>query len=168
MPAIRLCCSILLLAVLAPSLVAQSPGSSGPTYLLPPKEVIEAFEATPLPEAILSPSLQVMALTSRKGQPTIAALAQPMLRLAGARVNPKAFGPHRTPLVYAVALVKIADGSQISVTVPPQASLSYLKFSPDGSKLAFLNTKSDGIELWIADLAPAKPRPLTAPTPLNP
>jgi dipeptidyl aminopeptidase/acylaminoacyl peptidase len=163
MATVRISRPFLLLAVLlAPTLAAQSTSSSGPTYLLPPREVIEAFDAPPLPDAILSPSRQVIALASRKGQPTIAALAQPMLRLAGTRVNPKTFGPHRTGLIYAIVLKKIADGSEVSVIVPPHATLSNLKFSPDGSKLAFLNTKSDGIELWIADVATGKAKAVAA------
>src|SRR5437870_1989503 len=119
------------------------------TYLTPPKEVIAAFDAKPLPEAMLSPSREVMALAERKAQPSIAMLSQPMLRLAGARINPKTFGPHRTPLIYAITLKKIADGSEVAVTVPPNANLSNLEFSPDGSKLAYTNTTSDNIELWV-------------------
>ena len=37
----------------------------------------------------------MVALTKARPHPTIAELAQPMLRLAGARVNPKTNGPHR-------------------------------------------------------------------------
>src|SRR5207244_13366463 len=44
-------------------------------------------------------------------------------------------------------------GAETPVTLPPQARVSNLKFSPDGSKLAFLNTKETAIELWIADAA---------------
>ncbi len=143
----------LALLVLAPALVAQSPTASEPKYLLPPQNVIDAFDAPPLPDEILSPNRQVMALTYRKGQPGIADLARPVLRLAGARVNPKTFGPQRTPLIYAIKLKRIADGAEVKVAVPPDADLSNVKFSPDGSHLAFLNTKDDGIDLWIADTA---------------
>jgi len=137
-------------------LLATALAAQPSTYLLPPIEVMEAFDAAPLPEAILSPSKQVIALTSRKAQPTIVMLAQPMLRLAGSRINTKTFGPQRTSLIYAIALKKIADGSEVNVTVPPQANISNVKFSPDGSKLAFLNTKTDGIELWIANVTTGK------------
>lgn len=65
---------LLLTLCVAPVLSAQ--------YLLPPKEVIAAFDAPPLPDALLSPSRRVLALTYRKAQPTIAELSQPMLRLA--------------------------------------------------------------------------------------
>jgi len=123
------------------------------TYLLPPKEVIEAFDAKPLPEATLSPSKKVIALTSRRAQPTIGGLSQPMLRIAGARINPKNFGPHRIPLIYAIAIKNIGDGGEVNVTVPPKSTLSPVKFSPDGSKLAVLNIKNDGIDLWVANVA---------------
>ena len=64
-------------------------------YQLPPKEVVAAFDAQPLPSALLSPSKQMFALTYRHPYPTIAELSQPILRLAGARVNPRNNGPQR-------------------------------------------------------------------------
>src|SRR5216117_2802148 len=90
-----------------------------------------------------------------------------MLRLAGSRVNPKANGPHRASGlagtgIYAITLKKIDGGpgspgspgnNDTSVTMPPQPRVSHVKFSPDGSRIAFLQTKDTGIELWIADAA---------------
>src|SRR5713226_2770174 len=139
---------LLLALLLALPLLAQAP-----KYLMPPPEVVAAFDAAPLPEALLSPSKKVMALAYRHGQPTISALSQPMLRLAGDRVNPRTNGPHRTALIYAIHLQKVAGGGEVKVTVPANANLSSLKFSPDGSKLAFLNTRDDGIELWVASVS---------------
>jgi dipeptidyl aminopeptidase/acylaminoacyl peptidase len=139
-------CLLPLLLVLATTLAADTP-----KYLVPPADVVAAFDAPPLPDALLSPSKKVMSLAYRKGQPAIAALSQPMLRLAGARVNPRTNGPHRTALIYAIKLQKIGGGAATNVTVPANANLSNLKFSADGSKLAFLNTRSDGIELWVAN-----------------
>ena len=120
------------------------------TYLTPPREIVAAFDARPLPDAMLSPSRKVMALAQRRAQPTIAMLSQPMLRLAGARINPKNFGPHRTALIYAITLKKIGDGSEVGLTVPPEANLANLEFSPDGSRLAYTNTTPSNIELWIS------------------
>jgi dipeptidyl aminopeptidase/acylaminoacyl peptidase len=139
---------LLLAALVCPALSAQ--------YLLPPKEVIEAFDAKPLPDAILSPSRQVLALTYRKAQPTIAELSQSMLRLAGERINPKTFGPHRNPLIYAITLKKIDGGAETKVTVPENANISNVRFSHDGSKMSFVNTRPDGIDLWIANVATGK------------
>jgi dipeptidyl aminopeptidase/acylaminoacyl peptidase len=155
----------LAILVLAPALIAQSPAASGQTkYLLPPQNIIDAFDAPPLPQELLSPTRQVMALIYHKAQPDIADLAQPVLRLAGARVNPSTYGPQptpgpqRTPLIYAITLKRIADGSEIKVAVPPNANLSNVKFSPDGSRLSFLSIREGGIDLWIADAATGSAR----------
>ena len=139
----------MLLIVVASIHFAQT--SDAPRYQLPPKEVVDAFDAPPLPAAILSPTKQVLALTYRRAYPTIAELSQPILRLAGARVNPNTYGPQRKSNIYGITLKKISDSSEIKVMVPPQANLSNVHFSPDGMHLSFLNTKSNGIELWIAD-----------------
>jgi dipeptidyl aminopeptidase/acylaminoacyl peptidase len=145
---------VVLLAILvAPALLAQSSGYEPPKYQLPPKAIVDAFDIAPLPQTMLSPNKQVLALTYRRAQPTIAELAQPMLRIAGTRVNPKTYGPHRAALITGITLKKIADGGEIKVTVPAQANLSNVKFSPNGAHLAFLNTKENGIDLWVADTA---------------
>jgi len=147
---------------------AQTPPTvDAPRYLTPPKDVVEAFDVAPLPTAILSPSNQVIALTSRRAYPTIAELSQPILRLAGARVNPNTNGPQRTANIYAIALRKIADGSEVKVAVPPQGNLSNVRFSPDGLHLSFLNTKENGIELWIADVATGRAKVVSGTDRLN-
>jgi len=151
--------------ILAPALAlraaqggaAQVPSASdAPKYALPPQAIVEVFDAEFLPQTTLSPNKQVVALTKARAHPTIAELAQPMLRLAGWRVNPKTSGPHRASGlpgtgIYSITLKTIADGAEVNVTMPAQARVSHMKFSPDGSRLAFLNTTDAGIELWAAD-----------------
>lgn len=73
-------------------LLATTLAADTPKYLVPPPDVVAAFDAAPLPEALLSPSKKVMSLSYRKAQPTIAALSRPMLRIAGERVNPRTNG----------------------------------------------------------------------------
>ena len=140
-----------------PRVTAQVPAASdSPRYVLPPKAIVDAFDAEPLPQTLLSPNKQVVALTRARTYPTIAELAQPMYRLAGSRVNPRTNGPHRVSGlagtgIYSITLKRISDGTETPVKMPPQARISHVKFSPDGSHLAFLQTKDDAIELWIAD-----------------
>ena len=157
--------TLLIIAATAAVGFGQTP--DGSRYLMPPKEIVDAFDAPPLPQAILSPSKQVMALTWRKAQPTIAELSQPMLRLAGARVNPRNNGPHRATEIYAITIKKIADGSEVKVVLPPQANLLNVRFSPDGSHLSFQNRKDDRIELWVADTATGRAKLLSGTDRLN-
>ncbi len=140
-----------------PRIEAQVPAASdAPKYVLPPKAIVDAFDAEPLPQTMLSPNKQVVALIKARTYPTIAELSQPMYRLAGSRINPKTNGPHRASGlpgtgIYSITLKKIADGAETPVKMPAQARISHVKFSPDGSHLAFLQTRDDGIELWVAD-----------------
>jgi dipeptidyl aminopeptidase/acylaminoacyl peptidase len=153
--------------IIATSAVRFGQTSEAPRYQMPPREIVEAFDAPPLPQAILSPSKQVIALTWRRPYPTIAELSQPMLRLAGSRVNPRNNGPYRAAEIYAITVKKIADGSEMKVMLPPQANLSNVRFSPDGSHLSFLNRRDDRIELWVADTTTGKARLLSGTDRLN-
>ena len=50
---------------------AQVPTASDPpTYVLPPKAIVDAFDAEPLPQTLLSPNRQVVALTKARTYPT--------------------------------------------------------------------------------------------------
>jgi len=141
------------LLIIVSSAVGFGQAADASRYLMPPKEVVDAFDAAPLPQAILDPTRQVMALTLRKANPTIAELSQPILRLAGARINPRNNGPQRAGEIYAISLKKIESGAEVKVTLPPQANVMNVRFSPDGSRLAFQNRKADRVELWVADTA---------------
>jgi dipeptidyl aminopeptidase/acylaminoacyl peptidase len=136
-------------------------------YLVPPPQMVATFDAPPLPQAVISPTRQMMALTIRRGSPPLAELARPTLRLAGARVDPKNNGPHRTQGIYAITLKRIADGAETNVVVPAQANLANVRFSPDGARLAFTNTKDDAIELWVADTATGQSRRINGSDRLN-
>jgi dipeptidyl aminopeptidase/acylaminoacyl peptidase len=144
----------LLAALLAPVLVAQGPSRAEPLhYMQPPKNIVDAFDAEPLPQTIVSPNHQTIALISARQHPSIAELAQPMYRLAGVRISPRTNGPRLGGSVYAITLKTIATGADVKVTLPPEPRVSNVRFSPDGSHLSFLNTKNAAIEVWAADAA---------------
>jgi dipeptidyl aminopeptidase/acylaminoacyl peptidase len=160
-PLVKFTAAIILLICVSLVAAAQQ------EYKKPPQEIIDAFDVPPLPAAILSPSHQVMALTYRKAFPSIAELSQPMLRLAGARINPRTNGPQRTAGIYAITIKQIADGRETKVAVPAPANLANIRFSPDGLHLSFQNTKDDGIELWVAEVATGKAKLLSGTDRLN-
>jgi len=158
---------ILVVALLIVASVAAQSQNNVTRYEMPPKEVVDAFDTPPLPQAILSPSKQTMALLYRRPYPTIAELSRPMLRLAGVRVNPRTNGPHLTARIFGITLKRISDGAETKVVMPMQPNVSNVKFSLDGKQLAFLNTKPTGVELWIADTGTGKARLLTGMDRLN-
>jgi len=151
--------------MLAPAgLRAQQPPQIEAGYQLPPRVIVDILDAPPPPTAIVSPTNQIMAVLERTNMPRIADLAEPMLRLAGSRINPKTNGPHNPMTVLGITLKKIADGSETKVVLPPNLRLSYPGFSPDGKWLSFVVYRGNGIELWTADVATAKAKAVTAAT----
>ena len=137
-------------------IVAQS-GSLAPSgYLMPPKAVVEIVDAAPLPTVEVSPARDVLALLPRRSLPLIAELSQPMLRLAGMRINPANNGPHRAPMATGITLRTIATGTELPVQVPAGARIGSLSFSPNGKRLAFTNTRDGRIDLYVAEVATAQ------------
>ncbi|HXI88654.1 MAG TPA: S9 family peptidase, partial [Blastocatellia bacterium] len=53
-------------------------------YLKPPKVIVDILDAPPTPSVIVSPDHHTVALLNRRSLPTIAELAQPIHRIAGA------------------------------------------------------------------------------------
>jgi dipeptidyl aminopeptidase/acylaminoacyl peptidase len=99
------------------------------------------------------------------GLPSIVDLAQPELRLAGLRFNPKTSGPGRGRYVTSLKLKALPNGKEIVVTdLPAEPKMRFAEWSPDGRKVSVVNTsnaKDDhGLSLWIIDVATARSRRL--------
>ncbi len=129
-------------------------------YKKPPKEVLDVLNAPVTPTASLNPSRDTVLLLTANRYPPLADLAQPMLRLAGRRINPASNSPHRAPYSVAMSLKKIADGSEIKIALPAGAKVSGLDWSDDGKHFAFLNTTPNKVELWVGDAATGRIRAL--------
>jgi dipeptidyl aminopeptidase/acylaminoacyl peptidase len=100
--------------------------------------------------------------------PTIAELAEPIHRIAGARINPKTNGrQQRGGSVIAITLKSIADGAEKKVSIPPNPNIGDVSFSPDGKRLSFTNTRENGIELWVADTGTGQSKLISAADKLN-
>ncbi len=136
-------------------------GAQDVIYKLPPKAAIDVLDAAPPPMVVVSPARDRVLIVHRRSMPPISELAQPMLRLAGQRVNPRTSGPHRAPDGVKLVLRRIADGEESVVTAPPDASLQPLGFAPDGKRFAFAATRADRIELWLADSASGRAEAVT-------
>jgi dipeptidyl aminopeptidase/acylaminoacyl peptidase len=134
------------------------------SYKKPPKEVLDILNAPVTPGASVSPTRNNMLLTTGLRYPPLADLAQPMLRLAGRRINPASNSPHRLQYSVALTLKRIADGSDIKLDVPQNPKISGIEWSDDGKHFVFLNTTPTRVELWIGDAATGKIRNLTGVT----
>lgn len=136
------------------STLAFSQGS----YKKPPKEIMDVLNAPAIPASGVSPTADRIVMLEPLRYPPIAELAQPMLRIAGLRINPNTNGAHRQQYYISLKLKDIADGKERAVVFPAGAQLITPQWSPDGKSIAVGNITPKGIELWIVDAAAGKAR----------
>jgi dipeptidyl aminopeptidase/acylaminoacyl peptidase len=141
-------------------LITVQVGLAQQGYKKPPKEVLDILNAPVTPGISVSPTRDNVILTTGLRYPPLADLAQPMLRLAGRRINPAANSPHRYQYSVALTLKRVADGSEVKIDVPPGAKISGVEWSDDGKHFAFLNGTANRVELWVGDAATGKIRNL--------
>jgi dipeptidyl aminopeptidase/acylaminoacyl peptidase len=132
-------------------------------YKLPPKDVIDIVDTPPSPRATTSPTGDSMFLAEYGPMPSIAYMAQPMLRLAGMRITPMYNSRHQTTFYAGVIIKSIKEGSTKRIDLPQGAKLGYPSWSVDGSRIAFLHYADKGVELWVADTKTGKAKALTGP-----
>lgn len=148
-------------ALLAVVAVAWSSGGQAQEFRKPPAVVQDVLSAPSTPQLLMSPSMDTYLLMERWQYPPISELAEPMLRLAGLRINPRNNAPHRTDsntvgrnLVYrSLRLRRVGSDRDLTVSVPVGARLSTPKWSPDGRRFAVVRMAADRSELWVADAA---------------
>src|SRR5215472_11877974 len=124
-------------------------------YQKPPKVITDVLESPAPPTALLSPNNDRMLILVGRRHPTIDDLAQPMLRLAGHRINPATDGPHHPPRITAIEVLTISGGNSVKVATPANAYLGSPMWAPDGKHFVFTNTTAHSIDLWVANAASA-------------
>jgi dipeptidyl aminopeptidase/acylaminoacyl peptidase len=135
------------------------------TYQQPPAPIAQILDTPPSPAPSLSPTRQTLALLGRSNLPPIAELAEPELRLAGFRINPRNNAPANSRLAWlnSLTLQDVATGRQRPVRLPTGFRFVAPNWSPDGRQVAMLRGVDNGLELWVADVASATARKLDAP-----
>ncbi len=121
------------------------------TYEKPPKAILDVMNAPVTPTLLLSPTRDFALQSQTVQYPPIAELAQPMLRIAGMRINPATNGLHNIVFLTNLTLRKIPSGADVPVQLPAGARVLGPRWSSDGTHFAFTNTTATGMELWIGD-----------------
>jgi dipeptidyl aminopeptidase/acylaminoacyl peptidase len=146
-----LCVSI---AGLSTTAWAQAAPAVQHGYQKAPAPISDILSAPPTPLVLVSPKSDRLLVVDRLANPPVADLAQPMLRLAGLRINPATNGRHHPPRLVGLSLVDVATGKTRKVAgLPANPYLSVPEWSPSGDQFAFTNTTADGIELWVGQTA---------------
>ncbi|MCL7715627.1 alpha/beta hydrolase family protein [Stenotrophomonas mori] len=161
-PALLALCAGLLLA--PPALLAAPPDTAGQQaqgYRLPSAALQAVVDAPRAPTLLLSPRRDLAAVLQTPPLPSIAQVAQPELKLAGLRINPKTFSDSRFSFGSALWLIDTAEGAKRPIDGLPQPlSVASMAWSPDQRYLAFnqLDPASGHNELWLVDVAAGSAR----------
>jgi hypothetical protein len=134
------------------------------TYQKPPKEILDLADVPQTPLVLIDDENENIVLLHRSKYKTIVELSETEMRLAGLRINPVTNIGSRTTFYNNITLMKVGEKEEIAVKgLPAEPRLSYFSWSPDQSKMAFTHTTSDGVELWILEVATATARKLSEP-----
>ncbi|HEX7153191.1 MAG TPA: prolyl oligopeptidase family serine peptidase [Thermoanaerobaculia bacterium] len=128
------------------------------SYERPPKEILELLEAPMAPVPVVSPAGNALLLATPVQYRPIADLAEPVVRGAGVRINPRNNGFHLFSYFVALKLQRLPDGAEIELPLPAGARISQLRWNSSGSRFAFANTAATTVELWVGDTATAAVR----------
>ena len=91
------------------------------SYKQPSKAITDILNAPATPSTSVSPARDRIALLEPLRYPPISELAQPMLRIAGLRINPNTNGQHRQPYSVSLKLKNVSDGKETTVALPAAA-----------------------------------------------
>ncbi len=125
-------------------------------YQKPSKEVLDVLHAPATPNAFVSPTHDAMILATPVRYPSIAYLAEPMLRLAGVRIIPRTRRPQDARYWSAFSLVALPGGGERSIRLSPDTKLGIPTWSADGKRFAFTVFGPDAVELWTGEAAAAQ------------
>lgn len=151
-------CSLVLLSLLVlPASVQAQDG-----YQMPPANLKKLADVPPTPRVSVSPSQSHMLLMEQASLPPIEELAQPELRLAGLRINPRTNGPSRVRFAYTGLTLHNMDGTnERPITgIPTGTKISDVKWAPNGQHIAFIVTSTDRLDLYVASVETAAATPM--------
>ena len=135
-------------------------------YQKPPKEILELIDVSLPPRVLVNESKSCMIYLYRDNYKTIEELSEKEMRLAGLRLNPQKNIGSRVNYYnnIAISLMKNNKPELLKVKgLPKNPRLSNIKWSPDQTMIAFTNTTSEGVELWVLNLEKVKLKKLTPP-----
>jgi dipeptidyl aminopeptidase/acylaminoacyl peptidase len=137
-------------------------GLAGAQYKRAPERIRAILDAPATPAISVNPARTHALLLDARRYPSITELAQPMLRLAGLRVNPRNNAPHRQTLYEGIGLVRLDTGAAVPLNLPAPARYGSPHWSGDGKWFAILAFQDDRVEVWVGRVETGEFRRLAA------
>lgn len=127
--------------------------NEAPTYRTPPQEIVTLIDAPVTPDVSVAPNRRWLLLMEKPSLPPLSELAQPEVRLAGLRINPRTNGPSRASYYTSLTLKHIEERIERPVAgLPRDARIGQVAWSPNGERIAVGLTHDTGIDLWLIEV----------------
>ena len=133
------------------------------TYQKPSAEILALAEYERAPSVSMDSKKEYMLLSYRNTYKTLDDLNQEEMRLGGLRINPITNISSTVTYLNNLKIRKISAKNEIQVSgLPENPKISNLSWSPNEKKIAFTNTTSSGVELWVIDVISASAKKITS------
>jgi len=124
------------------------------TYQKPPQEILELAEAPLAPSMRMDNKGENFVFLYRSNFKSIEELSEKEMRLGGLRINPKTNISSRERYYNNIKVrVGRKNLEANAIGLPENGRYSNFSWSPNQQKMAFTNTVTNGVELWILDIA---------------
>lgn len=121
-------------------------------YQKPPKEILELADFERAPSLMMDSKRTKMIFLFRNTYKTLNELSEQEMRLAGLRINPATNIASNIQYGNNLKYKNLYEKDAKQVTgLPENAKIAYLSWSPDETKIAFVNITTTGVELWYMD-----------------
>ncbi len=131
-------------------------------YQTPHKDISVLADASPAPWMRINSKGTKALLLYRQAFKSIEELSETEMRLAGLRINPKTNISSRARYRYDIKVFDMATKQEEAVSgLPKNARMTNWTWSADQKYMAFTNTVSTGVELWVLDIDEKKATRLT-------
>ena len=124
-------------------------------YQVPSSEILDLVEYERPPSVTYDSDKNFMLFLYRDNYKSIEELSQKELRLAGLRINPKTNIASRITYYNNIKIKNLKNKrSEIDdiIGIPSNPKIANINWSPNQKNIAFTNTSSDGVKLWVLNL----------------
>ncbi|SNR63369.1 Dipeptidyl aminopeptidase/acylaminoacyl peptidase [Lutibacter flavus] len=123
------------------------------TYQKPPQEILELAEAPLAPSIRMDNKGEKIVFLYRSNFKNIEELSETEMRLGGLRINPVTnIGSRQNYYTNIKVSLGRNEKEETINGLPENGRFAYFTWSPNQNKMAFTNTVSNGVELWVLDL----------------
>lgn len=131
-------------------------------YQTPPKSIVDLADAS-TPGVQFTKDGKYMLILESPGFQTIEQISQPILGLAGLKVNPvnSSLEPENAGSYTSIKVKDLKTGITHEIKgLPATGLLTRITWNPDNTMFAFAHKKTDAIELWLTNLSDFSARKL--------